>query len=365
MNYPEYHSHKWAKNFKEAVQREHKADELAKSGKTGEAKEELNLLYAGDFRDEKKIFPGLKVMAPYWKAEDAMMRCRFEAMAEHTTLPDPAKDKEFNDNVKKFYQDFIDDVRALIKRDKTLDEKYLNGIIGTYPPQMPDDWATQLKNLMSETEAVINSGKMDSVLLERWLVFCLNGIIAYNFGLIKQAVLAGLTIRKSGEAGIKELVDKSRDDYGWRVSKAFFVEVFPAVNITDVTDLQVIGRYGMFADQDLITKEILPPTDKKDKEPKVKTTEFLNCQEYSIFDTVLKNMKAPVKHSGIAMCAYCEEHGKKNTQIFVPPSMKPVVKMLQTLAMGDKSCIFETKLFPGDDMERFLAAQSKVFGGEF
>ena len=207
--------------------------------------------------------------------------------------------------------------------------------------------------------------KIDQKLLERWLSFCLNGIIAYNFGLIKQAVLAGLPIKKSGESGIKELVAKSRDDYGWRVSKAFFVEVFPAVNITDVTDLQVIGRYGMFADQDLITKEILPPPDRKDKEPKIKTTEFLNCQEYSIFDTVFKKMQVPVKHSGIAMCAYCEEHGKKNTQIFVPPSMHPEVKMLQTIALGATSCIFETKLHPTDDMERFLAANNKVFGSDF
>ncbi|MBI4711693.1 MAG: hypothetical protein HY762_00040 [Planctomycetes bacterium] len=362
MNYSEYHSHKWSKNLKEAVRRAQSANELAKAGKTEQSKQELGLLYQGDFRNDKQIFPGLKVMAPYWKAEEAMMRCRFEAMAQYSNTPEMFKDKEFTDSVKKYYQDFIDDVRILITRDKILPEPQ---IIKDYPPKMPDDWANQLQNLMKETESILDSGKIDTALLERWLVFCLNGIIAYNFGLIQQAVLAGLTIRKSGEAGINELVAKSRDDYGWRVSKAFFVEVFPAVNITDVTDLQTIGRYGMFADQDLITKETLPPADRKDKEPKIKTTEFLNCQEYSIFDTVFKKMKVPVKHSGIAMCAYCEEHGKKNTQIFVPPSMKPVVKMLKTLAMGDKSFLFEPKLYPGDDMERFMAAQNKVFGGEF
>ena len=51
MNYPEYHSHKWAKNLKEAVQRAQRTNEFAQSGMTDNAKAELALLYQGDFND--------------------------------------------------------------------------------------------------------------------------------------------------------------------------------------------------------------------------------------------------------------------------------------------------------------------------
>ncbi|MBI4834101.1 MAG: hypothetical protein HY811_04680 [Planctomycetes bacterium] len=350
-NYPEFHSHRWARNLKEAGERAHN-------------KTNLDLLYKGDFANPRKIFPGLKVMAAFWKSEEEMMRCRFDVMAEYAKMPELTQGKDFSENLKISFDKFIQDVKELVKRNKILPEKSLEEAIKANPPKTPDNWADILKQLFKDTEKAVAEGNMPEELLNRWLIFCLQGIIAYNYGLIKQAVLCGLILKKHGEKKMDEIIEKSRDDYGWRLSRIFFREVFPAADITDMTDLQTLGRYGMFADQEVITEEKMPPADKKDTEPKVKTSQFLNCQEYSIFDTVFKLMKVPVNHAGVGMCAYCEEHGRKNTQLFVPPSMHPETKLLQALALGADKCIFETKLYPANDMERFMEAQNKVFGEE-
>jgi hypothetical protein len=350
-NYPEFHSHRWAKNLKESRERATKGINL-------------ELLYKGDFVDPRKIFPGLKVMAAFWKSEEEMMRCRFDVMDQYAKMPELLQGKDFQEYLKISFDKFIQDVKELAKRNNLLPEKLLEETIKANPPKTPENWADILKHLFKETEKAVTDGKIPEELLTRWLVFCLQAIIAYNYGLIKQAVLCGLILKKHGENKMAQIIEKSRDDYGWKLSRIFFREVFPAADITDMTDLQTLGRYGMFADQEVITEEKQPPADKKDTEPKIKISQFLNCQEYSIFDTVFKLMAVPVKHAGVGMCAYCEEHGRKNTQLFVPPSMHPETRIVQALALGADKCIFETKLFPANDMERFMEAQNRVFGEE-
>ncbi|MEW6026111.1 MAG: hypothetical protein AB1599_02285 [Planctomycetota bacterium] len=362
MNFSEYHSHKWSKNLTEVKRRAQEANALYKKGLIKDAQDKLSSLYNGEFADTNKIFPGLKVMAVFWKAEEEMMRCRFEAKeraAQDLHLTDT---DEFKNNLKAVWQKYTEDITELVKKNFLLDEKVAGPIIKKYPPQMGANWAEVLKGLMSRTEEAVKKGEISDGLIDEWLAFCLDGILAYNFGLCRQAVLSAMIISKFSEDKLKQIVADSRDEYGWLVSRKFFVEVFPAAGITDMTDLQTIGRYGMFSDQDLTTSETLPPPDKRATEPKVKRTEFFNCQEFSMFETTFNILGVKTKNTGIAMCPYCEEHGKKNVQVFVPPSMRPEVKMTTSLGMGNKSCIFETKLYPADDMERFMQAQEKVFG---
>ncbi|MCK4909439.1 MAG: hypothetical protein KAS70_06035 [Planctomycetes bacterium] len=362
MNFNEFHSHRWAKNFKEARQRFHSIQQLLAEKKAEAARTETTKLAQGDFADEKHIFPGLKVMAPYWKAEVEMMRCRFEAMSNHTPDPELLNTPEYTDNVKKYYDWFVEDVGALIKQHDLLPVASYDKLLKQYPPVMMENWAEVLKKLNQETDQAVKAGQIKEDLFNRWLLFCLNGIVAYNYGLIRQAVFSGVVLIKFSEDKLTEIVQQAKNEYGWQVSRTFFLEIFPAADITDAIELQTIGRYGMFSDQEIVTKEIVPPPEKQKQDPKVKTSEFMNCQEFSIFSNVFKGMKAQIKQVGSAICAYCEEHGKKNTQIFVPPSMRPELKMLSSLAFGDKKCTFETKLYPIDDMERFLKAQEKLYG---
>ena len=430
-NFNEFHSHRWAKNFKDARDRfsasrqsfgrasaglrqaqplslpkgsapelaeglraaglrqaqplslpKGEAEPLFSQNKIKDAREQLTGLVQGDFADPKHIFPGLKIMAPYWKAEEEMMRCRFEEMTRQFAQLTPAKPgdnltdtTEFKELVKKYYDRFVEDVRTLLKSASSgLPETSYAGLLKTYPPMMPADWADTLKAFVQESEQASESGMSES-LFQRWLVFCLNGIIAYNYGLIRQAVFSGLIILKYGEDRLKETVARTRDEYGWRVSRAFFLEIFPAAGISDAADLQVVGRYGMFSDQEIFSREILPPSpdvtsgdsavappEKRTEEPKIKITEFLNCQEFSIFQTIFKDMEVPAKEVGPAICLYCEEHGRKNTQLFVPHSLRPELKLVQSFGFSAQKCIFETKLYPANDMERFLKAQEKLYG---
>jgi len=362
MNFSEYHSHKWSKNLAE-VKRQ--AQEINSAKDINQAKEKLALLYNGDFSRTDKIFPGLKVMAIFWKAEEEMMRCRFETKERAAQDLHLTETDEFRNNLKNVWQKYTDDITELVKKNSLLDDKRAGPIINKYPPQMGSNWSDVLKGLMSQTEEAVKAGKISDALIDNWLAFCLDGILAYNFGLARQAVLSAMIINKFSEDKLKQIVEASRDEYGWLVSKKFFVEVFPTAGITDVTDLQTIGRYGMFSDQDLTTSETVPPPEKRATEPKVKRTEFFNCQEFSMFETTFKILGVKIERIGVAMCPYCEEHGKKNVQIFVPPSMRPEVKMTTSLGMGNKSCVFETKLYPADDMERFMQAQEKVFGSSF
>jgi len=365
MNFSEYHSHKWSKNLAEVKRRAQEINALYKKGNAKDAQDKLSVLYNGEFKDEKKIFPGLKVMAVFWKAEEEMMRCRFETKEKAAKDLHLTDTDEFRNNLKSVWQKYTEDITELVKKNSLLDDKRAGLIINKYPPQMGSDWSDVLKGLMSQTETAIKKGEISDALIDKWLAFCLDGILAYNFGLARQAVLSAMIINKFSEDKLRQIVADSRDEYGWLVSRKFFVEVFPAAGITDMMDLQTIGRYGMFSDQDLATSETVPPPDKRASEPKIKRTEFFNCQEFSMFETTFKMLGVKVKFIGIAMCPYCEEHGKKNVQVFVPPSMRPEVKMTTSLGMGNKSCVFETKLYPADDMERFMQAQEKVFGGQY
>lgn len=365
MNFNEYHSHKWSKNLAEVKQNYNQAAALFAQGQIDQAKKKLNYIYAGKFDDPNKVFPGLKVMAIFWKAEEEMMQCRFDHMAKSAAHLQITNNPDFTRNLKEIWAKYTADIAALVKQHGLLPDKMASAAINMFPPQLGQDWAQIFQALVKESETAAAAGKMDSALLDRWMDFCLRGILAYNFGLARQAVLAGMIINKTSEKELMSIVANSKDEYAWELSKKFFVEVFPTAGITDMTDLQTIGRYGMFADQDLITKEILPAPDKTKTEPKIKTSEFLNCQEFSMFDFAFKHLKVKSEKIGIAMCPYCEEHGKKNASLFVPPSMKPMVQLLTSMGYNNKSCVFETKLHPADDMERFMQAQEKVFGGQF
>lgn len=365
MNFSEYHSHKWSKNLGEVKKNAEEAASLSAKGQIDEAKKKLNYIYAGKFDDPNQVFPGLKVMSIFWKAEEEMMQCRFEHMAKAAAHLQITEHPEFDKNLKEVWAKYTADVSELVKKYGLLPDQMAKQAVNMYPPRLGQDWAMIFQALVKESEAAVSAGKMDNALLDRWMDFCLRGILAYNFGLARQAVLAGLIINKASEKEIMDIVANSKDEYGWELSKKFFVEIFPAAGLTDMNDLQTIGRYGMFADQDLITKETLPAPDKAKTEPKIKTSEFLNCQEFSMFDFTFKHLKVKSEKIGIAMCPYCAEHGKKNASLFVPPSMKPVVQLLTSLGYNNKSCVFETKLHPADDMERFMHAQEKVFGSSF
>ncbi|MBI5360832.1 MAG: hypothetical protein HZA48_09665 [Planctomycetes bacterium] len=365
MNYREKHSHKWAKILKEAFRRAQLVNRLHDEGKTDDAKKEFEYLYGGDFRDQtpEKIFPGLKLMAPYWKAVEGEMECRLKTMLEFSgnmkSIPD---EPQYKSDLRKFYQMFIDDVKEILNRDKMLDfkyaQKYLEG--GFDVLHLPDNWDVALRPMKERWEADLLTGKVNMELLADWFVFCLRGIVAYDYNLIKQALFVSTILKNHGEEALHKVFDDSKEEFGWRVSRLFYVDMLPRAGI-EGADLMRMGRYSMFCDQDLVSETIMPPEEEAMSKPQIKFTKFFNCQEYSIFATIAEHIKVPLKKIGIGVCIYCEEHARKTTKLFVPPVMKPVLKMEKALGLEDDICLCKTMLYPEDDMERFMDAQDKVF----
>jgi hypothetical protein len=317
-------------------------------------------MYNGDLADENNIFPGLKIAGAYWRAVEGEMNLRFEVLFEHSDWPDVQDDPEYVNDVDKYFRLFLEDVKQIVESWGLMPYASLEPYTTDFETiKLGDGWGVLYNDLCARTEEALEVGKIDLLLIEAWFVYCLRGIVAYDYGLIRQGILSKMIIEQKGFERLQEIVAESADEFGWRVSKLFFAQIYPKAGI-DGYLLRQLGRYGMFADQDLETNEIRPP-DGDEETPVEKTTEFFNCEERGIFEPISNDSGIPLSKLGLAVCVYCEDHARKNTLIFVPPDSRPELKMTRALGLGDESCLFETRIFSEPDMERFMEAQDKVF----
>lgn len=360
MHFPEVHSHKWARTFAKAKEHAAAANAFFQEGKIEEAKKQLEGMYHGDLQDENNIYPGLKIAGAYWRAVEGEMNLRFQVLFEHAGWPDVQDLPEFKDGVEHYFRLFLDDVKEIVESRKLLPYARFAPFATDFDTvKLGDAWVGLYNDLCTDTQAAMETGFMPPELLDRWFVYCLRGIVAYDYGLIRQGILSRMIIDHEGFDRLKQIVEESADEFGWRVSRLFFAQIYPQAGIEGLM-LRQLGRYGMFADQDLVTKEIRPPAEDEET-PVHKTTEFFNCEERGIFEPISKDSGIPLSKLGLAVCVYCADHGKKNAEIFVPPDSRPVQRMVRALGLGAESCLFETDIYPEPDMERFMNAQDQVF----
>lgn len=360
MYFPEYHSHKWALTFAKAKDFAEKANRLYLDNKIDEAKAQLKLLYYGDLANDNNIFPGLKIAGAYWRAVEGEMNLRYDVLYEFSGWPEIEEREDFKSGVEHYYRLFLEDVRHIVESRRLVPYAKLYPYTGNFDTlKLGNGWAQIYKSLCEQTEKALEIGTINPDLIDDWFVYCLRGIVAYDYGLIRQGILSKLVIEQKGFERMKEIVDASADEFGWRVTRLFFADIYPQAGIEGMM-LRQLGRYGMFADQDLATKEIRPP-DGDEEAPTIKTTEFFNCEERGVFEPISKDSGIPLSKLGMAVCIYCADHGRKSALLFTPPDMRPEQRMIRALGLGEESCLFETKIYPEPDMERFMEAQDKVF----
>lgn len=363
MNFPEIHSHKWALTFAKAKQYLERANSFYQQGHVEAAREALGLMYNGDFENENDIYPGLKIAGPYWRGVDGEMNLRFDVLYEYSNWPELKALPEFKDSVEHYFRLFLADVKELVETRQLLAYSKLEPYTTSFDTlKLGDGWVALYQGLCARTEKALETGDMPADLLDEWFVYFLRGIVGYDYGLILQGVFSRMVIEQRGFETLVKVVASSADDFGWRVSRLFFAKIYPQAGIEGMM-LRQLGRYGMFADQDLKTTEVRPP-EGDEETPVYKSTVFFNCEERGIFERISVDSGIPLSKLGIGICIHCAEHGKKNTEIFVPPDQRPVLRMIRTLGLGDESCLFETITYPEPDMERFMNAQEQVFYSE-
>lgn len=360
MFFPEYHSHKWALFFAKAKGFAEKANRLYQENKVEEAIAELKLLYFGALDNPNDIFPGLKIAGAYWRAVEGEMNLRYDVLFEYSDWPEVESSEAFKDGVEHYFRLFLKDVEEIVEGRTLVPYAKLKPYTANFDTlKLGDSWVGVYKSLCERTEKALEIGQIAPELLDEWFVYCLRGIVAYDYGLIRQGILSKLVVQQKGFERLKEIVDKSADDFGWRVTKLFFADIYPKAGI-DGMMLRQLGRYGMFADQYLTTKEIRPPAGDEET-PAIKTTEFHNCEERGVFEPISRDSGIPLSKLGLAVCIYCADHALKSALLFTPPDSKPELRMIRALGLGEDSCFFETKIYPEPDMERFMEAQDKVF----
>ena len=353
MHYNEFHSHKWSRVFSEACQRQQK---LEAAQEDEQRKELAAKIWQGDFSDQENIFPGVSMWVPYYKAVEGEMELRFHCLREFYS-GNVDQDKLAGES-EQLHKMLLEDVKELVTRYGFLDIQSIEDLSVGEPAdvRMPEDWAEQYKQLSSESEKYVSEGRFPLEFLQQWFLFALKGIINYNYNLNLQALLSGQIVSAGGEESLKKVLDDSRETFGWRVSRVFFVDTFPKLGI-DQSQLFELGRYAMFCDQRMSTTEEDPPDESV---VKVKASVLENCQLYSNFKTAAETFALELGVIGLAICDYCEEHGQKNAAIFTPPDMQPNYKRIKSLALGDEHCLYRNFYKDEDDMDRFLEAQERL-----
>ncbi|MBU0928169.1 MAG: hypothetical protein KKA67_10495 [Spirochaetes bacterium] len=361
MNFPLKHSHKWAITFARAKGYAAAADSLYAKGDAEGAKAELDLLVNGDMRDPRDVFPGLKIAGAYWRAVEGEMNLRFDVLYEYCEWPEAVGEAEYRDGVERYYRMFLADVAELLADGSLLPYEAFAPYAESYETaRLGEGWIPLYQDLCARSDAALAEGRFDDALLRDWFTFCLRGVVAYDYGLIRQGVLSRLLIERRGFERLKRIVDASGEEFGWRVTKLFFADMYPKAGI-DGMALRQLGRYGMFADQDLVTTERNAAAGKEDVDPSWRFTEFFNCEERGIFEVVSAESGIPLSELGLGVCVYCHEHARKTASLFTPPDKHPSTNMVRALGLGGESCLFETEIRPADDMERFMEAQDRVF----
>lgn len=361
MNYSEQHSHRWAWVFKTAY------DKLDISLKTKDStirSKMMNQVVYGDLEKEnpEKILPGVFMWIPYYRGVQGEMMIRYKCIKN--AYKGFIDEDLIHENAVLMHKLFLDDVKKLSKVGGFLDfnqvlELSKDGQVESF--RMPEDWVERYQDIRDRTLLALENLSFSKELLQEWMLFALRGVITYNFWLAKQAYLSFQIIDTIGEESFQKLIDESKDDFGWIVSREFFFHTMQRAGV-EGEELYKMGRFAMFCDQ------IMESMDREKGEGVIKARASIlhNCELFQGIRTPALKEGRSDSIIGMIVCDYCENHGKKNAAIFTPPDQHPNYKRIESFGYGNTRCVFHSDFSEGDDeeMDRFMEAQEIVFGEE-
>lgn len=359
MHFNKKHTHRWAWAFRTAYQL------LKKANLTDDPAEKhrlMSLVVHGDLEkeDPADILPGVLMWLPYYRAVQGEMETRYFCLRQF--YDGPLDDGAIDWGCMKHHQMFMEDVHHLIEAHDFLpvaDLKTLSptGDIDNY--RMPETWVEDYQALRDATLVSLEENNFSIDQLQKWMLYSLRGLITYNYWLGRQAMLADQIYRTVGADGLEDLINRSKEHFGWMVSRVFFHDTFQQVGL-EGAELYRLGRYAMFCDQVMVTTD----RDKPQGVNKARATTIQNCELYQAIKTAGKITDFPENLIGLVVCDYCENHGQKNSAIFTPPDQHPDYRRIKSFGYGDDCCLFYNDFTEGDDDEfdRFMEAQEIVFG---
>lgn len=361
MKYNEKHSFKWIKIFADAYARMLEVDKkLAAGDKEGYAQGCMQIL-KGDFSDEKKIYPGTTIWIPYFIAECGEMELRHKMLFENA--PVDIDEKQVNTITKELQAFYLEDAVSVVAKYGFISEDKLRAVFakGVDKQKPTTKWLEDLTALRKESEQAIEEYTFNMDVLHKWMEWAIGLIYYYNYNLNRQGLICVQILEQTDDEGLADLIEKTKDEFGWAVSRVFFTDTFFKLGMPQ-DELYATGRYSMFCDQTLSGSEL--ECDEENIE-KVRQSLIENCQLYSNFKTVAEHMGVDFRKLCVGICEYCADHGQKNQNIFTSPDQKPVYIKARSLGAGDECCEFISKYYEDeedDQMERFMEAQEMIQG---
>jgi hypothetical protein len=343
MHYDPYHNHKWAKNLAHARR-------LREQGETV-------TFYRGEDLPDNDVYPGMRVMAAYWTSVEHEMRMRLKMLLDGAGHPGWMEDQEILQQRDLFVGRFHEDMRTLIEKDKIFPIVEFDHLV-SQDYDLPEDWVPVMQSWQATSEAALDADHpLAPEQIESWFRSCLRSVANYNRYLIWGGVCAAALVRREGEEALRAAIDNTSEQFKWEISREFYVNVMPAAGFEDVGDVMELGMRGMYSDQYYQSGE-----DEEVGEKTIKQSRLLNCELAGIFQRVADWNDLPTLALGYGICRYCEVHGEATMLITMPPMYSPGYKLLESIGLNNKTCIFELTLTPADDMERLMTTHAKVFG---
>jgi hypothetical protein len=359
MHFDEKHTHRWAWAFR-------RAHELLETGLASanapERQRLMGLVAHGDLEkeDPEEILPGVIMWLPYYRAVQGEMETRYRCIRENY---DGEVDQDaVNAGALKLHEMFMADVRDLAEKYGFLnfaDIQALSPSGGVDGFRMPETWIEDYQTMRQAALDALEARDFSIPQLQEWMRYALRGLITYNYWLGRQAMLAQQIYQTAGKDGLQAVIDNSKEDFGWMVSRVFFYDTFQQVGL-EGAELYRLGRFAMFCDQVMVTTD----REKGADVLKARATTIQNCELYQAIKTASGMTGFPEDLIGVVVCDYCENHGQKNSAIFTPPDQHPDYRRIESFGYGDARCLFYNDFTEGDDDEfdRFMEAQEIVFG---
>lgn len=344
MHYSEFHNHKWAKNLA--------------YGRALLDRGDVETFYQGEELPENDVYPGVRLMSAYWVSVEHEMRMRLRMLLEGSGHPEWRQDTELLSQRALFVDRFLDDMRALVAREKIVPPERIDALVeGGY--DTPDDWAAQMKAWQTASKEALTSGEFPGELIETWFDTCLRSVANYNHYLIWGAVVAAAIHQREGADALRATVDATAEAFMWDISREFYVHVLPAAGFQELDELMELGLRGMYSDQYYLSGE-----EREIEGGTVKQSILRNCELGGVFQRVAEWNGLPKTALGYAVCRYCEVHGAATMMITIPPMYHPTYRRVRSVGMDDTECLFELTLLEADDMERLMSVHARVFGEE-
>jgi|GEM_PF-6734947 len=359
MKYSEKHSFKWTKILNDAYMRMGEAQKKLNAGDREGYADGCLKIVKGDFSDETKIYPGTTIWIPYFIAECGEMDLRYKTIRENA--PCEIDDDSVEETTKELQKIYLEDTLSVVAKYGFIEDVRLKAIFekGVDKQKPAETWLDDLGSLRKETELAIEDNKFDMDMLKTWMEWAIGLIYYYNYNLNRQGLMCAHILEKCGDDALAKMIDETKDDFGWDVSRVFFTDTFFKLGMPQ-DELYATGRYSMFCDQTLSGGDY--ECDEENIE-KARQSLIQNCQLYSNFKTVAEHIGVDFKRLCVGICEYCADHGQKNQNIFTPPDMKPEYIKARSLGAGDACCEFISKYYEDledDQMDRFMEAQERI-----